>query len=488
MGAIDIASRRQPDPPPPSRRRLVVIGNGMAGARTVDEILFRNGGECFDITMFGDEPYGNYNRIRLSGVLAGQDAPDDIFINPISWYDEKGIDLRVGTRVNRIDRDAAMVHDDAGGATAYDELIIATGSRAFVPPIVGATDEEGALRPGVFVFRTLDDCAAMTRYAAESSRAAVIGGGLLGLEAARGLMAHGLQVDVIEAAPHLMVQQLDADGAAILERTIGDMGIDVHTDAMTEEILAVDGRLIGVRLTDGTELPYDMVVVAAGIRPNTDVAIEAGLEVDRAIVVDDRMRTSDAHIWAVGEVVQHRGVVYGLVAPLWEQAHVLADNITGVDTTSTYEGSKLATKLKVMGVELAVMGDKQPASAADEVLRFSDPTRGIYQQAIVRDGRLAGATLLGDLGRAALLTQTFDRGTPVPDDRRELLFDLGDRASEGSEMDAMPLDATVCTCNAVSKGAIAACVAGEPGIYPGSWPPPVRAPAAAPVAPWWTAS
>ncbi len=460
MSTPDAGPRRDPAPPDPPHRRLVVIGNGMAGARTVDEILFRNGGERFDITMFGDEPYGNYNRILLSGVLAGQDAPEDIFINPLAWYEEKGIELRAGVRVERIDRAARVVHDSEGGVTPYDQLIIATGSRSFVPPVEGVTDMSGALSDGVFVFRTLDDCAAMTERARGSSRAAVIGGGLLGLEAARGLMAHGLEVEVVEAAPHLMAQQIDPEGAAILEGTIREMGIDVRAGAFTSEIVHRDGRLAGMRFADGTEIACDMVVVAAGIRPNAEIAADAGLAVDRAIVVDDRMRTADPDVWAVGEVAQHRGVVYGLVAPLWEQAHVLADNITGVDEESTYEGSKLATKLKVMGVELAVMGEKASTVAGDEVLRFSDPARGVYKQAIVRDGALAGATLLGDVGKVSFLTQAFDRGTPVPDDRLELLFDLGEPAPAGSELDDLPADATVCGCNGVSKGAIAACVAG----------------------------
>lgn len=441
------------------RERLVVIGNGMAGARAVDEILFRGGADRFDITVFGDEPYGNYNRILLSGVLAGQDEPTDIFINPLDWYTDNGIDLRAGVRVARIDREARAVHDDGGGVTPYDRLIIATGSRAFVPPIDGMLDRDGRPRPGVFVFRTLDDCTAITACAAGCARAAVIGGGLLGLEAARGLLAHGLEVQVVEAAPHLMAQQLDAEGGAILARTIRGMGIGVHTGAMTTAVMGDGERITGLALADGSVIDCDMVVVAAGIRPNAEIARDAGLDVNRAVVVDDTMRTADPHVWAVGEVAEHRETVYGLVAPLWEQAQVLADTITGVAPDAVYEGSKLATKLKVMGVELAVMGLKESDDPGDEVLRFSDPARGVYLQAIVREGVLVGATLVGDVGKASFLTQAFDRGTPLPDDRRALLFDLGEAPADAGVED-LPDDAQVCNCNGVSKGDIAACVAG----------------------------
>lgn len=439
------------------RRRLVVIGNGMAGARAVDEILRRGGGGMFDVVMFGDEPYGNYNRIMLSGVLAGQENPTDIVINPLDWYAENDIDLRAGVRVARIDRAARVVVDAAGGRTPYDVLVLATGSHAFVPPIPGLT-RDGRLRPGAFAFRTLDDCEAITHHAAGCRSAAVIGGGLLGLEAARGLMCQGLEVHVVEAAPHLMVQQLDAAPAEMLARTLRGMGIGVHTGTMTGEVVG-DDRITGLRFADGGRLECEMVVVAAGIRPNAGLAADCGLTVERAVVVDDAMRTiDDPDIHAIGEVAQHRGRVYGLVAPLWEQARVLADRLTGADPGAVYEGSKLATKLKVMGVDLAVMGLKAPETDDDEEIVFSDPRRGVHTSVVIRDGRLVGATLLGDVGRAGLLTQAFDRSSPLPEDRRELLFDLGGPAQAATPA-AMPDDAQVCNCNGVTKGAITRCVA-----------------------------
>ena len=439
------------------RRRLVVIGNGMAGARVVEDILARGGGDQFDITMFGDEPYGNYNRILLSGVLAGQSDPTDIFINPLDWYAENDVELRAGARVTRVDRDRHVVYAEDGSSVAYDKLIVATGSRPFVPPIDGVMNGHGP-RPGVFVFRTIDDCSAIASYAKGCTRAAVIGGGLLGLEAARGLLTHGVEVHVVEAGPHLMGQQLDAQGGRILARTLREMGIGVHCGAATVAVTGED-RVTGLEFRDGTVLDCDMVVVAAGIRPNAELAAECGLAVERAVVVDDQMRTADPHVYAVGECAEHRSQVYGLVAPLWEQAEVLADHITGVDPGAAYEGSKLATKLKVMGVELAVMGLKEPELDDDEVLQFSDATRGIYKSVIVRDGRLVGATLLGDVSKVSFLTQAFDKWTPLPQDRVELLFDIGAPPEQVSVAD-LPDDTQICNCNGVNKGDIARCAAG----------------------------
>jgi len=445
---------RDVDPATATRRKLVVIGNGMAGARTVEEILGRGGGDLFDITVFGDEPYGNYNRILLSGVLSGQSDASDIFINPLDWYTDNDIELRAGARVTRVDRAAHLVHADDGSCTAYDKLIIATGSRPFVPPIDGVMNGHGP-RPGIFVFRTIDDCNSIAQFAQGCSRAAVIGGGLLGLEAARGLLSHGVEVHVVEAGPHLMGQQLDAQGGRILARTLGQMGIGVHCGALTTAITG-DDRVTGLTFEDGGHLPCDMVVVAAGIRPNAELAADCGLAVERAVVVNDQLRTQDPDVYAVGECAQHRDQVYGLVAPLWEQAQVLADHITGTDLSAAYEGSKLATKLKVMGVELAVMGIKEPEHDDDEVLQFSEPKRGIYKTVILRDGRLVGATLLGDVSKVSYLTQAFDKGTPLPEDRLELLFDIGTPAAPVSVAD-LPDDTQICNCNGVSKGEIATC-------------------------------
>ncbi len=442
-----------------AKQKLVVIGNGMAGARAVEEVLARGGGDQFEITMFGDEPYGNYNRIMLSNILSGVQDSSEIFINPLEWYAENDITLHSGARVTEIDRPSRVVMSDNGIKAYYDKLLIATGSRAFIPPMEGLKVVSGDLKPGVFGFRTLDDCSGIVARAKESRRAAVIGGGLLGLEAARGLLNHGCEVHLIHIGGQLMPAQLDGQGAAILRTAMEKMGITIHLNKSTTAVLGQDS-VTGLGFKDGTTLDCDMVVVAAGIRPNCEIAVRAGLTVERAIAVDNHMRSvDDFNIYVVGECAQHGGKVYGLVAPLWEQAKVFADHITETDTTAAYHGSKLATKLKVMGVELASMGVTNPADDADETVQFSEPSRGIYKKLIVRDSRLVGAILMGEISKAAFLMQAFDRDSKLPDERLSLLFDLG-APPQKVTLDEMPAETQVCNCNGVTKGAIGACVTG----------------------------
>ncbi len=446
-----------------ARAELVVVGNGMAGARAVEEILARGGGQRFRITMFGDEPYGNYNRIMLSSVLArnGADAgTDEIYLNPVEWYAENDITLHAGVRVVRVDRFARKVFADDGTVSSYDKLIISTGSRTFFPPMDGMWVDDRTLTPGVFGFRTLDDTRAMIDYAQDRRSAVVIGGGLLGLEAAYGLARHGLEVHVVQSGPVLMNQQLDEEAGAILRRVVERrLGIGVHTGQRPTAIRTT-GSVTGVVFGDGSAIDAEMVVVTAGIRPNVGLGVVSGLSVERAIVTDDQMRTvDDPDIYAVGECAQHRGEVYGLVAPLWEQATVLADHLTGADPSAAYHGSRNATKLKVAGVDLASMGIKRPERDDDEFVRFSEPRRGVYKSVVVRDGRLVGATLLGDIGKVAFLTQSFDRGLPLPEERVELLFSLAgpSQAQGAAEMDD---SVQVCNCNGVAKGELVGCVAG----------------------------
>ncbi len=445
----------------PGRRRLVVVGNGMAGARAIEEVLSRGGDEMFDITVFGAEPYGNYNRILLSNVLSGAHDAADIFINPLAWYEENAITLHVGVRASVIDRAARTVTGDNGVVAPYDVLLIATGSRSFIPPLQGLNGADGRMRPGVFGFRTLDDCDAIVAAAATSGKAVVIGGGLLGLEAARGLMNHGCEVHVVHLGKHLMEAQLDTAGGGILRTAMEAMGVRIHLGMSTTAILGED-RVTGLAFKDGTTLDCDMVVVSAGIRANVEIGRECGLSVERAILVDDAMRSvDDPAVYVVGECAQHRGRVYGLVAPLWEQARVFADHVTGVDPDSAYTGSKLATKLKVMGVELASMGLTEPADERDEVVQFTEPRRGTYKKLIVRDGRLVGGILMGDISKAAYLMQAFDRDSPLPQERLSLLFDMGAPA-QAVTLDEMLPSAQVCNCNGVSKATLGACVeAGE---------------------------
>src|SRR5688572_1198916 len=443
-------------------KKLVVVGNGMAGARIVEEILKR-APDRFDIVMFGAEPYGNYNRILLSNVLNGTQSAPDIFMNPLSWYREKRITLHAGVRATRIDRerrivvgthlkktalayaaDAAGEEDAALIEAPYDHVIIATGSRPFVPPM------DGFGGPGTFLFRTIDDCSRIADYAKASRRAAVIGGGLLGLEAARGLLTHDVDVTILEAAPQLMMAQLDQESGDMLRATISGMGINVLSNAITSRIVRTDGRISHLEFKDGSTLETDMVVVSAGIRPITEIATASGLKVDKGIVCDDQMRTSDPDIFALGECVEHRGKTYGLVDPIWEMANVLADVMTGANSSAAYLGSKLGTKLKVMGVELASMGDTRSSAPSDEVVVYREPKRGIYKKIVVRDGEIAGAILLGEIEAASTLMQMFMAGTNVPARRADLLFGspTGVALLQASEL---PDNAQICNCNGVSK-------------------------------------
>lgn len=444
-----------------SKQKLVVVGNGMAGARAVEEILARGGREQFDITLFGDEPYGNYNRILLSNVLNGSQEPFDIFLNPLEWYRENDLIFHAGVRVTAIDRDVKTVTGSDGTVERYDKLLLATGSRPFIPPMDGLTTDNGGARHGVFVFRTLDDCNKIAGYATKVRRAAVIGGGLLGLEAARGLLRFGVEVHVVHLAPYLMDMQLDPQAGAILRTTMEKMGVHVHTEQSTTGVLGdgADG-VTGLQFKDGSTLPCDMVVISCGIRPNAELGKAAGLSVNRAVVVNDQMQSvDDPDVYVVGEVAEHRGRVYGLVAPLWEQGMVLADHLTGRNPNAAYKGSKLATKLKVMGVELASLGLTKPEFDTDEVVVFSEPKRGIYKKIIVRDNVLVGAILLGDTSKAPYLIQSFDRGTVMPDERASVFFDMGSPAVQ-TTMIEMPDAAQVCNCNGVSKGQIKKCVEG----------------------------
>jgi nitrite reductase (NADH) large subunit len=442
-------------------RRLVVVGNGMAGIRAIEEVLARAGADMFEITVFGDEPYGNYNRILLSNVLAGSDDPAEIYLNGLDWYSDNRIDLRAGVRVVRVDTFAHVVHADDGTGMSYDKLILATGSRSFFPPMTGLWADDKTLADGVFGFRTLDDTATMIAEAATRTKAVVIGGGLLGLEAARGLQGRGLTVDVVHAGPTLMNAQLDDLAGAILRRSVEGLGIGVHTEKRTTEVIVSDGeaaRLKGIRFSGGSRLDCDMLVIAAGVRPNVGLAQRAGLTVERAIVTDDHMRSiDDGDVYVVGECAQHRGQVYGLVAPLWEQAKVLADHLTGADPRSAYHGSRVATKLKVAGVDVASMGIKAPELDDDEFVQYSEPRHGVYKTIVIRDGKLVGATLVGDVSKVSFLTQAFDNGLPLPEERVSLMFDIGtpDIAVGVAELAD---DAQVCNCNGVSKGALVACV------------------------------
>jgi assimilatory nitrate reductase electron transfer subunit len=465
--------------------RLVVIGHGMAGSRLVEDVRARDPRHRIDITVLGAERHAAYNRILLSDVLAGRTHADDIALAAPGWPEEAGVDLRLGTAATAIDRATRTVRTEDGAELGYDTLVLATGSRPWLPPVAGLTVptdtadtdtadtastggdllDTGALRPGVTVFRTLGDCREILDAARTARRAVVLGGGLLGLEAARGLTGRGLDVTVLHHMGHLMERQLDPGAGAILRRTLNRLGVAVRTDTTVTGVLASGDRLDAVLLADGSWLETDLLVLACGVRPETDLARGAGLAVDRGVLVDDTLRTAtDEHVYAIGECAQHDGQVYGLVAPAWDQARVAADRITGADPTASYTGSRVVTRLKAVGVDLAAMGetdiltDPDPDDETAEVLHFSDPARGTYKKVVLRDGKVTGAILLGQIDTVGTVTQLFDRDAPAPSDRLSLLF-----ADRGAPVPAqtpalMPDRTTVCQCNGVTKGAITACV------------------------------
>jgi assimilatory nitrate reductase electron transfer subunit len=429
------------------RRRVVVVGNGMAGARLVDELLQRD--RTAAITVVGAEQQPAYNRVLLSDVLAGKRRSQDIALP-----ERPDAVRRLGELITAIDRVERTVTTGSGDVLPYDALVLATGSTAVVPPVHGIAGPAGVLLPGVFVFRTLDDCAGIAAAAGRATRAIVVGGGLLGLEAARGLLQHCLAVDIVHGMGHLMDVQLDPLGGAVLRRSVEALGVGVHLGSFASRVTGARA-VTGVGLADGRHVPGDLVVLACGVRPQVDLAGAAGLDVERGIVVDDQLRTSDPSIHALGECAQHDGQVYGLVAPAWEQAAVLADVLTG--RPSSYGGSRPIARLKALDLEVAAMGETAPGleDVGDglEVLQWADPVRHVYKKLVVRDGIVTGAVLLGDLGTAGVVTQAFDRGTVLPADRLHLLFASGVDGPPGEVAD----DAVVCTCNAVTAGALRRC-------------------------------
>ena len=450
-----------------TKRRLVIIGNGMAGSRLVEEIVARGGGHRCDLTVFGEEPVGNYNRILLSSVLARTHDPKDIFLNPLPWYATNGVKLHAGVRVEAIDTTQKEVTAADGTVERYDSLVIATGSRPMIPPIDGvlggpvsarARKRDANFKRGVFVFRTLADCDRMLAFVDRVRRAAVIGGGLLGLEAARGLLNAGLDVHVVHLMSHLMETQLDAQGGRVLQRQLEQIGLHVHLQKATTAVLG-DEQVTGLAFDDGSMLECEMLVIAAGVRPNVDLAVGAGLTVKRGILVGDDLACEGApDVYAIGECAEHRGRVYGLVAPLWEQAQVLADRLSGRNPRALYVGSKASTKLKVAGVDVASMGEKDPAEEDDEVVSYAEPSRGVYKKLVVRNNRLVGAIVIGDGAMVPSLLRVYSESTRVPDDRAELLFRA--MAVAPAQPQAVPDAALICNCNGVTKAQIIEAVLG----------------------------
>jgi len=430
------------------KEKLVLVGNGMAGVRALEELL-KLAPDRYNITVFGAEPHPNYNRIMLSPVLAGEKALDDIVLNDLDWYADNGITLKTGDPVARIDRVARKVITENGEAAPYDRLLIATGSNPVIIPVPGHD------KTGVIGFRDIADVERMLDAAKEYKKAVVIGGGLLGLEAANGLMKCGMDVTVVHLMDSLMERQLDKPAADLLRASLEDRGLKFRTETQTAELKG-NGRVQGVKFSDGSEIDADIVVMAVGIRANIKLAQEAGIYCERGIVVNDTMQTYDPRVYAVGECVQHRNVCYGLVAPLFEQAKVAANHLANLGIAQ-YKGSITSTKLKVTGIDLFSAGTFNEEEG-DETLVLQDPGSGVYKKLVVRDNRIKGAVMYGDTLDGTWYFQMLREGTDISGFRRTILMgqhDLGDAGhGDAARIAMLGPEAEICGCNGVCKGEI----------------------------------
>ncbi len=450
------------------KMKLVMVGNGMAGVRTLEELL-KIAPDLYEITVFGAEPHPNYNRILLSPVLAGEQTVDEIILNPLSWYAENGITLHLGKTVTQIDRVRRRVVAEAGTTADYDRLLIATGSNPFILPVPGKELE------GVIAYRDIADTNAMIDAAAKYMHAVVIGGGLLGLEAANGLMRRGMRVTVVHLTDTLMERQLDTVAGDLLRKSLVERGLDFRLGAQTQALLGNEsgreggegalpsGRVRAVLLKDQDgqviEVPADLVVMAAGIRPNTALAESAGLHCHRGIVVTDTMQTvTDPRVYSVGECAAHRGIAYGLVAPLFEQGKVCATHLAQFGI-GRYLGSSVSTKLKVTGIDLFSAGNFSGGAGTEEIV-MSDPFAGVYKKLVIQDDRLVGACLYGDTVDGGWYFKLLREGRRIADIRDKLMFgeagaNIGDVGHQGvSRAAAMADTDEVCGCNGVTKGTI----------------------------------
>ncbi len=432
------------------RMKLVVVGNGMAGMRVVEELL-KISPDLYDITVFGDEPHPNYNRIMLSPVLANEQTIDDIILNTREWYAENSITLHTNARINKIDRAKCTVTAEDGETAEYDRLLIATGSKPFMPPIPGNDLD------GVIGYRDIKDTNDMIDAAKKYKHAVVIGGGLLGLEAANGLRIQGMDVTVIHRNKWLLEKQLDKTAGVMLQKSLEAKGLKFHLTTNTETIVGNEsGRVKAVRFKEGFELPADLVVLAVGIRPNFALAESAGIHCDKGIVVNDTMQTFDPRIYAVGECVSHRGVSYGLVAPLFEMAKVCATHLANFGI-GLYRGSVTSTKLKVTGIDLFSAGDFRGGEGTEEIL-LHDAVGGVYKKLVLQDDKIIGSVLYGDTADGAWYFKMLREGKKIDEIRDNLMFgqdSLGNTGHQGQDLAAsMPDDMEVCGCNGVCKGTI----------------------------------
>ncbi len=424
------------------KQKLVLVGNGMAGVRCIEEILQHNP-DAFEITIFGSEPHVNYNRILLSTVLQGSTSVADIVINDRNWYEQNNIQLFSGETVVAVDTEKKVIQTDQNRQVPYDILILATGSVPFMLPLPGADKD------GVIAFRTIEDCQTMVETAKQYKKAVVIGGGLLGLEAARGLLNLGMDVHVVHIADYLMERQLDRTAAEMLQAELEAQGMKFLLEKHTAEIAGED-RVERLVFKDGTDVEADLVVMAVGVRPNVKLAQESGIEVNRAIVVNDYLETSVPNVYAVGECVEHRGMVYGLVKPLYEQGKILAKRICGIDSDG-YEGSVLSTQLKISGVDVFSVGQFIEDETAKAVT-IHNAADGIYKKAVFREDKMIGAVLFGDTKDGTKLLDIIVKQRDVSDTDKVSL--LQSSSGGDNEVAQMAHSSIICNCNGVSKGSI----------------------------------
>ena len=395
------------------KMKLVLVGNGLAGMRCLEDLLDM-APDRYEVTVIGEEPWGNYNRIMLSPVLSGDKIIEDIMLHPYAWYSDKGIHFIAGDAAVKIDRPRKQVYTEKGIVVDYDRLILATGSKPFIPPIKGSDLK------GVLSFRDIYDVNTMLEYCKNKKNSVVIGGGLLGLEAAYGLKQRGMNVTVLHLMDRIMDRQLDARASALLKQSIEAKGIPVLTEANTEELIGQDGHVSQLRLKDGTVLEADFVVFAVGIRPNMALAQSAGLRCNRGVMVNDTMQTFDPSIYAVGECIEHRNQTFGLVEPLWGQAFICASHVF-VFVSLIFIAPTVPTQLKVSGCDVFSAGNFEPADDYEDII-LNDEKRHIYKRIIIQQDKVIGAVLFGDTEDGAWYAELIADQTPISSIRNKLLF------------------------------------------------------------------
>jgi NAD(P)H-nitrite reductase large subunit len=431
--------------------QIVVVGHGMAATRLVEELVARGLGER--VTVVGDEPAGSYNRILLSAVLEGTHPRDALTLRGPRWYDDHGVTVLAGRRVGEIDRDRRTVVLEDGATVPYDRLVLATGSIPTLPPIRGLVSPGGRLHPAVHAFRSLADLDRLEAAVPDARRAVVVGGGLLGLQVARAMAVRGVETEVVEGGTHLLRSQVGTRAGGVLARSLERLGTSVYTGARAVRLTDA-----GLRLDNGYVLETDLVVLTAGSRPATSLARRAGLFVRRGVVVDARLSSvTDERISAIGDCAEHRGRTTGFVAPAWEQARVLADVLAG--GPASYSGSRSVARLRATGLDVAVLGD--PEHAAGEVVELANRVAGTYRKAVVRDGVLEAAVLVGDLAAVGTLTQAYDRRTVLGRDEPGRL--LAPPTAPGAPVE-LPDDVEVCACAGVTAGRLRACASLEEAV------------------------